>query len=90
MPNIKSAKKRVKIAERNAELNTAHRSQMRTAMKNCRDLIKAGEQAKAQEQMNLVYKLVDRNVSKKFIHKRAGNRFKKRICRDFKAQFEKK
>ena len=90
MPNIKSAKKRVKIAKRNTELNTAHRSEMRTAMKQCREFIKAGDQAKAQEKMNLVYKLVDRNVSKKFIHGRAGNRFKKRITRDFKAQFDKK
>ena len=90
MPNIKSAKKRVKTTKRDTEKNIGLKSEMRTAMKQCRQFIESGDQAKAQEKMNLVFKLVDRNASKKILHRRAAARIKRRISRDFKAKFEAK
>ena len=50
MPNIKSAKKRVKVTETKTLQNKMFRSQMKTDIKKYQAALAAGDMAAAQEQ----------------------------------------
>lgn len=81
MPNIKSAEKRVDIAERNRLRNVAVKTGIKTAVKKVYDTIKSEEgEEKIQETVNKVYSLIDRAVSKGVIHKNTAARKKSRIA----------
>lgn len=79
MANIKSAKKRILITERDRERNVAFKSSIKTAVKKA--LVLAQE--KDQEALNLalsnVYKLCDKAVSKGILHKNTASRKKSRL-----------
>ena len=53
MPNIKSAKKRVRSNERKSDVNTLVTSSMRTAVKNCEKAIVAGKSEEAKKSLNI-------------------------------------
>lgn len=80
MPNIKSAKKRVKVAKRNKEKNVARKSEFRTTIRQFKELVAEGKKEEAQKKLNLVYKLLDQAIQKKVIHKRAGARRKSSLA----------
>ena len=61
MPNIKSAKKRVKTDAKKREMNRTAISSMRTAIKKAKIAIKTNE-AKDEAVKNAI-KLIDKNVS---------------------------
>ena len=81
MPNIKSAKKRVQVAKRNRARNLDILSALRTALRAAKEAIKAGDKAKATECQNLVHKLADKAVQKNVIHRKAGDRKKRRLAK---------
>lgn len=82
MPNIKSAKKRVKIEERNKLRNTARKTAMKTAVKKVYEAIKNNEgEDKIKEAVNKAYSVIDRAVTKGVIHKNKAARKKSRIVR---------
>lgn len=85
MPNIRSAKKRVLIAKRNTEKNVSFRSKFRTAIKEARAAIEAGDKEKAQKLTDLVYKLLDQAAAKKIIHKKNAARKKSRLAKKLNA-----
>ena len=85
MANIKSAKKRVIVSERNRVHNVAQRSAMRTAVKKVVALIAAGQQDAAKEAFNNAQVLLDRAASNGLIHKNKAARHKSRLSAQIKA-----
>ena len=85
MANIKSAKKRVIVSERNRVQNVAQRSAMRTAVKKVVALIAAGKKDEAKEAFNYAQVLLDRAASNGLIHKNKAARHKSRLSAQIKA-----
>ena len=75
MPNIKSAKKRVKVIKRQSEENVPVRGSMRTAVK------KVTKDTKNKELLNDAVKKIDTAVSKGVITKNAAARKKSRLMK---------
>ena len=78
MANIKSAKKRVLVAQRNNERNTAFKTSIKTAIKKALAAVEADEAA-LKAALSNVYKLCDRAVSKDIMHKNTAARKKSRL-----------
>jgi small subunit ribosomal protein S20 len=72
MPNIKSAKKRVKVTETKTLQNKMFRSQMKTDIKKYQAALAAGDMAAAQELYKAAVKKIDVAASKGIIHKNAA------------------
>ena len=79
MANIKSAKKRVLVAERNRLKNVAVKSEIKTAIRKTLELAQAKNEAEMQTAMNHAYKLCDKAVSKGVLHKNTAARKKSRL-----------
>lgn len=69
MPNIKSAKKRVKVTDAKTLKNKIAKSQLRTELKKIRTEI---EENKSAEALNRGYKVLDKAVAKGLLHKNAA------------------
>jgi len=80
MPNIKSAKKRVLVAERNHARNVAVKSRIKTAVKKVIESL-TDNKDKVQELLNNAYKLLDKAVSKGILHKNTAARKKSRLTK---------
>lgn len=81
MPNIKSAKKRVEIAERNRQRNVAVKSSIKTATRRVYEAIKADDDAKIQECLNKLYSLLDKAKSKGVLHINTVARKKSKVTK---------
>ena len=68
MPNIKSAKKRVIVAERNAARNKAYNSALKTSIKKANTAIENNDANKA-EAVKAAVKKIDMAQSKGLLHK---------------------
>ncbi|MEI7475200.1 MAG: 30S ribosomal protein S20 [bacterium] len=80
MANIKSAKKRVLVTERNRLKNIAVRSSVKTAVKKVLDAIKANSEKEViTAALNNAYKYLDKAVSKGVMHKNTVARKKSRL-----------
>ncbi len=78
MPNIKSAKKRVRLAEENRKRNKS----VRTRIKNItRKLKEEKDPKKKEELLKVAYSVVDKAVKKKVIHKNTAARKKSQFTR---------
>ena len=80
MPQIKSAKKRVKVAARQAAENTLHRSRARTALKQVRTLAAAGKAEEAAKALPIAQKYLDKAAKVRAIHPRTVARYKSRVA----------
>jgi small subunit ribosomal protein S20 len=85
VPNIKSAIKRVKVADRNRLRNKAWRSSVRTVRTKVVDILKSGKTEKAAEALQNAYSVIDRAVSKGVLHKNAAARRKSRLAKQILA-----
>jgi small subunit ribosomal protein S20 len=85
MPNIKSSKKRVNIAERNSARNNSQKSSMRTAIRRVRDLALAGNSEEALTRLSEAFSKIDKAIKRKVIHKNTGARLKSRLVIKIKA-----
>ena len=79
MANIKSAKKRVLIAEANRQRNVAFKSSIKTAVKKALALATEGSKEDLASAISAVYKLCDKAVSKGVLHKNTAARRKSRL-----------
>jgi small subunit ribosomal protein S20 len=79
LPNIKSAKKRVEVAEKNRLRNVAFKSSIKTAVKKVLESLSAGDENTIQEKLSKVYQLLDKAVSKGILHKNTVARKKSRL-----------
>ena len=76
MPNLRSAKKRMRQGDKRRLRNKAQRSTLRTALKRVHT---AGTGAEAQEAFRTVEQLLDRAARKRLIHPNMAARTKSRL-----------
>ena len=79
MANIKSAKKRVLIAEANRQRNVAWKSSIKTATKKALELAQGSDKEALEAAISNVYKLCDKAVVKGILHKNTAARKKSRL-----------
>ena len=80
MPNIKSAKKRVKVTEKKTLINLSHKTALKTAVKKFEAAAKAGDKENAQALFNDAVKKLDRGVSQGILHKNNAARKKSQLA----------
>ncbi len=86
MANNKSAKKRIKIAERNRLINKSYKSTIRTLTKKTLQNCETFKKDPSEDNKNLVVKslnkafsLIDKAVKKNILHKNNGSNKKSKI-----------
>ena len=79
MANIKSAKKRVLIAEVNRQRNVAFKTSIKTALKKALALAEGEDKDALNSAISKVYQLCDKAVSKGILHKNTAARKKSRL-----------
>lgn len=79
MPNIKSAKKRVLIAESRRQRNVVNKSMMKTQLKKFSEAVSTGDKTNAETQLAASLRVLDKNASKGVIHKNLAARKKSRL-----------
>lgn len=79
MANIKSAKKRVLIAEANRQKNVAWKSSIKTAVKKVLELAQGEDKEALNSALSKVYQLCDKAVVKGILHKNTAARKKSRL-----------
>ena len=90
MANIKSAKKRVLIAEANRQKNVAWKSSIKTAFKKVLELASGDDKDALSAALSKAYQLCDKAVSKGILHKNTAARKKSRLTLAIKKLAENK
>lgn len=80
MPNIKSAKKRVKVNTTKAAANKARKSNLKTVLKNADNAVENREEA-----IKVAIKRVDQACSKGLMHKNKAARKKSQLAKKLNA-----
>ena len=81
MPNIKSAKKRMRSNAKKANVNTLVSSSMKTAIKKFEKEIKAGNKEEAQNNLNIALQRIDKAKNSGLVHKNKAARLKSRLSK---------
>ena len=76
MPNIKSAKKRVKVIETKTLQNKMFKSQMKTIIKKYYAAVEAGDKTVATEAYKNAVKIIDQAAARGIIHTNKAARHK--------------
>ncbi len=92
MANIKSAKKRIQIAERNRLHNKSYKSAVKTLMKKyfaavedyASDPSSTEKEQQVQQTMSAAYQKIDKAVKVKALHRNNGARKKARLAKALK------
>lgn len=79
MPNIKSAKKRVKIIEKKTAINQAHKTALKTAVKKFEAAAANGNADEAKVLYNDAVKKLDQGVNQGILHKNTAARKKSQL-----------
>ena len=74
MPNIESAKKRMRQAARKTEVNRARKSRIRTFIKKIDLAVQAGDKSGAELALKLAQPEIMRGVSRGIMHKNTASR----------------
>jgi small subunit ribosomal protein S20 len=85
MANIASARKRARQAEIRRRHNAALRSELRSAIRNVRKAIAAGDKKAARTVLAGAASVIDSIADKRIIHKNAAARHKSRLAARIKA-----
>ena len=80
MPNIKSAKKRVKVIEKKTLINQMHNTAMKTAVKKFEAAVEAQDKDSVNVLFNEAVKKLDQGVKHGIIHKNAAARKKSQLA----------
>ena len=80
MPNIKSAKKRVKVIATKTLINKAANSELKTTIKKANAAIENNDANKA-ESIRVAVKKIDQAVAKGILHKNAAARKKSQLAK---------
>ena len=81
MPNIKSAKKRVKVIEAKTLQNKMFKTQLRTIVKKYTTALESGNKADATMAYQAAVKKIDQAVSRNILHKNTAARKKSQFTR---------
>lgn len=85
MANIKSARKRARQAIERRDHNMGLRTSVRTAIKNVKKALAAGNAEAAAQTLRASQRVIDRVVAKGVLHRNAGDRHKSRLAQAIKA-----
>ena len=85
MPNIKSAKKRVKVSQTKNLQNRIFKSQLKTVIKKFNAACEAGDKTAASAAYKAAVKKVDQAVAKNILHKNNAARKKSQFTKAFNA-----
>ena len=85
MANTASARKRSRQSEKQRQHNASLRSELRTAVKNARKAIEAGDKSAAQTVLQRASSTIDRIADKNIIHKNKAARHKSRLAAAIRA-----
>lgn len=81
MPNSKSAAKRVRQDAEKKQKNMSRKTTIKTALKKLDTLIEQENAEQAREQMNVVFRALDKAVKRNIIHKNKAARKKSQISK---------
>ena len=81
MPNIKSAKKRMRSNAKKAEVNSLIISSMKTAIKKFERATKENDKEEAKNKLNIAIQRIDKATSSGKIHKNKAARVKSRLTK---------
>ena len=81
MPNIKSAKKRMRSNAKKASVNTLVSSSLKTAIKKFEKEVKAGNKEEAQQNLNIALQRIDKAKNSGLVHKNKAARLKSRLTK---------
>jgi small subunit ribosomal protein S20 len=85
MANIASARKRARQAEKQRQHNASLRSELRSAIRNVRKAITAGDKKAARTVFQRATSIIDSIADKNIIHKNTAARHKSRLSASIKA-----
>lgn len=85
MANIASARKRARQAVIRRDHNMSLRTAVRTAIKNVKKAIAAGDKAAAAKALERSQRVIDRVVAKGVLHSNAADRNKSRLAQAIKS-----
>lgn len=80
MPNIASAKKRVRTAKKRTDINQARKSRLRTFTRKVEEAIAAGDKKTAQAALRAAEPEIMRGAGKGVIHKNTASRKVSRLA----------
>lgn len=83
MPNIKSAKKRVDVNERNRARNKSYKSELATGLKKYNASVNSGDKEATKKLLPETVSLIDESVTRGVIHKNKANRKKAEVNAKF-------
>lgn len=81
MPNIKSAKKRVKTNKRDEIRNRTAKASMKTAIKKTVTLVSGEDKAAAEKELRSTQGLIARTSKRGIIHKNKAARLQSRLAK---------
>ena len=81
MPNLQSAKKRLRQDVKRRARNRWRKERVKMAVKDMDDALKAGDKAKAEECLKVAYKQIDQVAAKGTLHKNTAARQKSRLAK---------
>lgn len=85
MPNIKSAKKRVLVSEKKAEINKAFVTTVKTTAKKFDKALEEGDREAIQAAHKAAVKKIDTAASKGYVHKNTAARRKSQMAKKVNA-----
>jgi small subunit ribosomal protein S20 len=85
MPNIKSAKKRLKQSIVQRERNRSEKKALHTKCKKVVAAVKSGSVEQAETELRTATKMLDKSAAKKVIHRNAAARVKSRLSAKVKS-----
>lgn len=80
MPNIKSAKKRVKVIEKKTLINQMHKTALKTAIKKFETAAEKKDAENAKVYFNEAVKKLDQSANRGIIHKNNAARKKSQLA----------
>ena len=81
MPNIASAKKRVRTTAKRTAINTSRKTRVRGYIRKVEEAIASGDKTKAQAALKAAEPEIMRGVSKGILHKNTGARKVSRLSK---------
>lgn len=81
MPNMKNAKKRVKVNIKKTEINNSLEASMKTAIKNVDKAVSGNDKEKAATNLKIAIKKIDKATASKVSKKNTSARNKSRLTK---------
>ena len=85
MPNIQSAKKRLRQNVKRRARNQGRKSRLRTAVRGYREALQTTDVGTASDRLKEALRLVDKGVKQRLMHRNAAARTKSRLTKKLTA-----